>query len=284
MTIARVIRRLASNLPVLANRLGHSGAIAFEHICIAKLCSRISSGPPARPSSDFMNFILKDRLATTSNSSTNPSPKDPMDSLLADTMMIMNAGSDTTAAALSSTLWFLLRHPKALSRLRNELISATGHTSTSHLSARDSILPYSTVKSLPYLRACIDESLRLRPPIAYQLPRLVTQPTRIAGYEILPGTVVAVAPYSVHRHPSLFPDPDAYEPGRWVDLDENFPNHRQNLKMYNIVFSQGSRACIGRHLAIFELQVLVSTLVMRYVYPFLDDLVRDFGLLTGVQV
>ncbi|VUC31294.1 unnamed protein product [Clonostachys rosea] len=50
---------------------------------------------------------------------------------------------------------------------------------------------------------------------------------------------------------------------RWVDYDETFPNQREDPKKYNIVSSQGSRACIGSHLAIVELQILVSSLFTR---------------------
>lgn len=177
--------------------------------------------------------------------------------------MMMVAGSDTTATALTSTMWFLVHHPGALARLRNELDALKPSNDIEGPSAESAIFDYNIVKDLPYLRACIEESLRLRPPIAYQLPRLVSQPTTIACHEILPGTVVAVSPYSVHRHLSLYRDPDEYRPEHWVDFDEQFPHQIEDLKKYNIVFSQGSRACIGRHLAIVELQIVISTLFKR---------------------
>lgn len=128
----------------------------------------------------------------------------------------------------------------------------------------EGLLPYDSVCNLPYLRACIDETLRLRPPIAYQLPRLVHVPggTMIADHHIQQGVVVAVPPYSVHRHDGLYKEPDAFKPERW--LDEKDPEQIKNLKAYTIPFSQGSRACIGRHIAIVELQILIPSLVRRY--------------------
>lgn len=263
--VIRALKILVNICPPLAKYVGASSACDFENICIGKLRSRIQNGAPSRPASDFMDFILKDKNRSTisEDSAEKMSFSDAQfHSLVADSVMMMNAGSDTTAAALSSTVWFLLHNPAALARLRDELAPLRDqHGGNLHL--EDSVFLYHAVKDLEFLRACIDESLRLRPPIAYQLPRLVSQPVKIAGHDILPGTVVAVAPYSVHRHPSLYRAPDEYRPERWVDFDEGFPSQMEDLKKYNIVFSQGSRACIGRHLAIVELQVLISSLFMR---------------------
>ncbi|KAL2825685.1 cytochrome P450 [Aspergillus pseudoustus] len=267
-------KRLVSFIPPLAARLGSVGGSDFEDICIRKLRQRIDQGPPTRSSGDFMGFILDDASPVENGKATVQKGGGASEishatfrSLVADSMMMMNAGSDTTASALTSTTWFLLQNPHALDRLRRELAdAAAGNLAVDSAAAQqeDAIFPYETVKDLPFLRACIDETLRLRPPLAYALPRLVSRPTTIAGHTVLPGTVVAVSPYSIHRHASLFRDPDAYRPERWVDFDAEFPQQREDLKKYNIVFSQGSRACIGRHLAIVELQILVATFVMRY--------------------
>ena len=258
--LIKFMKRIVDTIPGLAARLGSTGGNEFEDICIGKIRTRLLDGPPNRSSGDFMKYILEDKKRSSGDNSFS---HEQFRSLVADTMMMMNAGSDTTASALTSTTWYLMRHPEALARLRKELSDCTGKINTSGLSPEDSMFPYDLVKDLPFLRACIDESLRLRSPLAYQLPRLVSRPTIIAGHSILPGTVVAVAPYSIHRHASLFRDPNEYRPERWIDYDEDFPNQIEDLKKYNIVFSQGSRACIGRHLAIVELQILISTIVMR---------------------
>lgn len=261
LDLGRRIKTFVSAIRPLAVWLGSTAAEDFENICVRKLRRRIKKGPPERSSADFMNFVL-DQSAAGDPEKQALSPE-RFSSLVADSVMMMNAGSDTTAAALTSTIWFLLQNPAALEKLRQEL-APLAPADVSAASATDSsIFAYDTVKDLPYLCACINESLRLRPPIAYQLPRLVSKPVTIAGHDILPGTVVAVAPYSIHRHPKLYRDPDAYRPERWLDFDAGFPEQRENLKAYNVVFSQGSRACIGRHLAIVELQILVATLVMR---------------------
>ncbi|KAH7236965.1 cytochrome P450 [Fusarium redolens] len=125
----------------------------------------------------------------------------------------------------------------------------------------DGIVSYHSAKDLPYLRACIDESLRLRPPIAYALQRLVVSPEGaiIAGHHIKQGTTVAVSPWTIHRNRKLYKNPDEFDPERWFD-----PEQLSNLRRHYIVFSQGPRQCLGRHIAIVELQILISTLVRRY--------------------
>ena len=208
---------------------------------------RLAKGPGDRPQKDFVSKIVDDR--------EGKSRCLPFRQLVAESIVFMNAGSDTTAAALSSTLYFLLSNPHCLAKLREEV-----ETKIDPGDPR-SIIPYDLVRELPYLRACIDESLRLRPPIAYPLQRLVTSPegATIAGHTVKQGTVVAVPPYTIHRNKTLYRSPEAYDPDRWFDSEQI-----QNLKKYNVVFSQGPRQCLGRHIAIVELQILISSLTRRY--------------------
>ncbi|KAF5259322.1 hypothetical protein FOXYS1_10055 [Fusarium oxysporum] len=225
----------------------------FENLCISQLRGRLEKGTPDRPQKDFMSKILADRDGKERTIS--------FQQLVAESIVFMNAGSETTAAALSSTLYYLLLNPKCLAKLRAEI--------DANLNPKDDgIVTYETVKDLPYLRACIDEALRLRPPIAYALQRLVASPEGavIAGHTIKQGTVVAVSPFSVHRHRSLYKNPDDFDPERWFD-----PEQLANLRKYYIVFSQGPRQCLGRHIAIVELQILISTLARRYDMALVDD-------------
>jgi benzoate 4-monooxygenase len=264
-TLIKAIKIAVNAVPGLAKRLGSVGAVDFQNICVHQLRRRINHGPPPRPSNDFMDFVL------SPNEQQQNDPDARIGKILADSNMMMNAGSDTTAAALSSTIYHLLSNPTCLAKLRGEIEEIIPfHTDES---AEEALLPYASVCGLPYLRACIDETLRLRPPIAYQLPRLVHAPdgAMIAGHHIQKGTVVAVPTYSVHRHEGLYKEPDAFKPERWLDTSD--PDQIQSLKSYIIPFSQGSRACIGRHIAIVELQILISTFVRRY----------DMALISPVQ-
>lgn len=164
----------------------------------------------------------------------------------------MDAGSDTTAIALTNVLYYLIKHPNALSKLREEVDGAlTGET----------IAPYTKVKSLLYLRACLDESLRLSPPVPRGLERKTPpQGMDIMGEQIAGGVTVSVPAYIAHRDRKIFPNPDSYVPERWLDQSERTKEMRDVF----IPFTTGPRACIGRNITMMEQQILVATLVHRY--------------------
>ena len=260
--LSHMLKLAIRAIPPLAYRLGSSAGDDFENVCFRQLRRRMEKGPPSRPSGDFMDFVLDQNESKQAKRAPESCPKVVLGELLADSLMMMNAGSDTTAAALSSTIYHLLSNPLCLDKLRHELDEREPFVSDE--SPQNAVSAYASVSELPYLRACIDETLRLRPPIAFQLPRTVYAPegATISGHHIRQGTVVAVSPYSIHRNLELYDNPDTFNPDRW--LNQADPEQLRRLKSYNIPFSQGSRACIGRHIAIVELQILISTLVRRY--------------------
>ncbi|KAL1859770.1 hypothetical protein VTK73DRAFT_7447 [Phialemonium thermophilum] len=236
---------------------GMAAAVDYENFCRNHLKKRLAAGAPDRRCRDFMDRVIRDREGVDR--------KLPFGELMADTSNMMNAGSETTAAALCSTLWFLVSNPSCFQKLRAEIDERIRPDDP------ESIVPYDRIRDARYLRACIDEAMRLRPPIGYALQRLVVDPSgaTIAGRHVRQGTVVAVSPVTIQRNETLYPEPDRYNPDRW--LDESNPQQISALKTFDIVFSQGPRACIGRHLAIVEMQILISSLVRRYDFRLCED-------------
>lgn len=164
----------------------------------------------------------------------------------------MDAGSDTTAIALTNVVYYLIKLPSALSKLREEVDTAL---------AGEIVAPYTNVKSLPYLRACLDESLRLSPPVPRGLERKTPpQGMDIMGEQIAGGVTVSVPAYIAHRDPRIFPNPDSYVPERWLVESER----TREMRAVFIPFTTGPRACIGRNITMMEQQILVATLVHRY--------------------
>ncbi|KAK6210103.1 cytochrome P450 oxidoreductase [Colletotrichum tabaci] len=122
------------------------------------------------------------------------------------------------------------KNPESTRKLREELDEALG--------TDDVIAPWSKVKRLPYLRAFIDESMRLSPPVATDLIRK-TPPDRsymVAGELIPPDTSVSISAYTAHRDPEHFPDPEAWKPERWLMKGDG--KLRDMLAIYN-PFSAG---------------------------------------------
>lgn len=165
---------------------------------------------------------------------------------------LINAGADTTSIALTNVLELLLHSPNHLQELREEVDGV--------LDEDEVIASYDKIKNLPFLKACIDESLRISPPTSAGLPRRTpSEGAHIMG-EFIPGdTTVYMTVYGAHRDPEVFPDPDTYNPDRWMD-----PEARKRMEPYFIPFSTGARGCLGRNISYLEQMVVLATIVHRY--------------------
>lgn len=187
--------------------------------------------------------------------------------LVTEAANMFNAAGENTEIALTNTIWFLARDPGVTRKLRKELDAAFDRTAAP-------IPAYDALKDLPYLRACIDESLRLRPSIEGGLPRLVPKGGMYVGGEWLEGgTTVSISTHTLHRDSSIFHEnPDAYVPERWLRPDANA------MQRGFLAFSQGGRGCIGRNIAYFEMTLTIAVLVSRY-----DIQLREEGWELGLE-
>lgn len=197
---------------------------------------------------DFFASLMNDKAGNPNNLEWGE--------IIAEVSVIINAGADTTAIALSHIFDLLIRHPDHLQTLREEVDKA--------LDEDEIVAPYDKVKNLPFLRACINEGLRLIPPTSAGLPRR----TPAEGAQILdqwiPGdTSVSMTIYAAHRDPTVFPNPEEFQPERWLDAEE-----RKKMEPYFIPFSTGARGCIGRNISLLEQAIVIATLVHRYDFAF----------------
>jgi cytochrome P450 len=192
---------------------------------------------------DFFQALMEDKNGVPNNLEWGE--------IVAEVSIMMNAGSDTTAITMNNVMFWLLKNPACLARLRTEIDSV--------LEPDEVVAPYDKVKHLPYLRACLDESLRITPPTTFGLPRRTPpQGTSIFG-EFVPGnTSVSISAYVAHRDEHIFPDAEKYIPERWLQ-----PNSK-DLQPYFIAFSAGARGCIGRNISYLEQTVLLASVVHRY--------------------
>ncbi|KAJ5113698.1 benzoate 4-monooxygenase cytochrome P450 [Penicillium angulare] len=194
--------------------------------------------------SDFLGYLMLDKAGGLRSLERGE--------LEAELHILLDAGSDTTAIALTNAVYYLLKSPKVLVALRREIDEAL---------SGETIAPFSKVKNLPFLRACIDEGLRLSPPIARGLERKTPpEGMRIMDQHIAGNVTVAVPTYVIHRNPNIFEDPDAYNPHRWFGEKEKVDQMRAAF----IPFSTGGRACIGRNITFIEQQIVLATLVYGY--------------------
>ena len=195
---------------------------------------------------DLMQRLLIDRKGYAMDLEFNE--------LVAEAAVLMVAGSDTSGTALINTLIFIVQNPECMARVRKEVDAAVPTDAV--------VVQNEQVEGLPYLRACIDESLRLRPPNSYGLPRTVPHGgATIQGHYFKEGTTVSVSTLNVHHSERYFHEAKKFKPQRWLDRDtEEF----ERLKRYVVPFSFGSRACIGRNIAFLELQVTIASIIHRF--------------------
>ncbi len=176
--------------------------------------------------------------------------------VLAECSVMMNAGTDTTTAALTNTMFLLYKNPEVLARLREELDEATGISL---------IAPYESLARLPYLRACVEESLRVRPASTMGLPRVVPKGGRlIAGQFVAEDTTVSVPTYTLLHNRDAFDRPEEYIPERWLVGE----TEKARMSKAHLPFSTGPRACIGRNIAYFEQLLVIAALVKGYDFEF----------------
>jgi benzoate 4-monooxygenase len=140
------------------------------------------------------------------------------------------------------------------------------------------IAPYAELSQIPLLRACIDETFRLLPPVRFGLPRrTVGEGATICGEFIPGGVTVSSSVYTLHRDSSLFHAPLEWKPERWVpENPEVSEAERRNLKDYVLPFTLGGRACIGRNLAYMELSVCLAALVMSFEWTLTKEAKEGF--------
>ncbi|NUQ37306.1 MAG: cytochrome P450 [Caldilineales bacterium] len=158
------------------------------------------------------------------------------------------AGHETTAQALT-WMWYLLSlHPGVRAQLEEELARVLGGRAP-------------TLADLPNLtltRAIIDETLRLYPPV-WGYVRQALAADEIDGYHIPAGAMVMVSPFITHRLPTIWPNPEGFDPGRWMsEQGAGRPKHAY------FPFGAGPRVCIGNNFALLEMRLMLATAAQRF--------------------
>jgi cytochrome P450 family 110 len=160
------------------------------------------------------------------------------------------AAQDASGTALAWSLYWIHRLPKVRERLVEELDSLG-----------ESPDPMSIV-ALPYLNAVCNEVLRIYPTQLFTFPRLVESPVEVMGYELSPGTVLIANIYLMHQREDLYPEPKEFKPERFL---------KKQFSPYEFLpFGGGARVCIGATFALFEMKLVLATILSRYQLELVD--------------
>jgi cytochrome P450 len=199
---------------------------------------------------DLLSMLMS---AREEGSDVGMSDRQLMDELLTLTL----AGHETTANALSFTFFLLSRHPDVRRRLTAEVDAV--------LSGRTPEL--ADLPRMPFTKAVIEESLRLYPP-AWIVERFSLEADQVDRYAIPKGAIVGVSPFVIHRNPRYWPNPEGFDPERFLTPDKDRP------KLAYMPFGAGPRTCIGNAFAMMEMQMIVAMIASRGAL----DLVPGFRL------
>jgi sterol 14-demethylase len=163
----------------------------------------------------------------------------------------MFAGHHTSSGTSAWTLIELLRHPEWLGRVVEEIDA---------LHADDAPLSYQSLREVPVLERVIKEVLRLHPPLVI-LMRGVLQDFAVAGVTIPSGKLVAISPAVSHHIPELFPDPERFDPDRYV------PGREEDAAPFAwIPFGGGHHRCSGSAFALMQLKAITASLLRRWTF------------------
>ncbi|MET9760081.1 cytochrome P450 [Streptomyces sp. NPDC006372] len=199
---------------------------------------------------DMLSLLLR---------ATDPDTGEPLttDQICSEILTLAVAGTETTASVLSWILYELARHPDIEARVLDELHEVLGERP----------IDFADVTQLPYLRRVVTEATRLHH-TGWLVTRRTTTEIRLGEWTLPAGTELAYCQHALHRDPTLFPNPLAFDPDRWLDSAQPSPTGAF------LPFGAGKHKCIGDHFALTELITAIATIVRR---------VR-FGLSAGLTV
>lgn len=157
--------------------------------------------------------------------------------LLGNAEALLFAGYDTTSTTLIYTLWLLAKHPDIQERLRIELLSQGSNSK--------------------YLEQVLNESMRIYPVVVSFTTRLAMKSTRFNGLVIPNATLMIYNAWIMHRDPTYWPNPEKFDP-------ERFAEGKMIDPIYFAPFGLGERKCLGAKLAMLQMKIILTELVIRY--------------------
>ena len=234
---ARLVHILTDALPVLTDESKEPFRIA--QVVLHELSSALVEERLAAP-------VLDDLFGALRTSGTDDGSHR---GLLDHVKTMLLAGYETTASVITWGSYLLANHRGVCDQLAEHIDALVG----------DRPLSYDDLANLPFLTAVVKETMRLYPP-AWIIGRRALLHDRIGDTEIPAQSVVAVSPYTLHRHPQYWDQPEVFEPRRFM----NDEVERKREPFSYIPFGAGPRTCIGSNLALVEAPLVIGRLVQRY--------------------
>ncbi len=213
----------------------------IDQLLYAEIAERRQHPDPTRI--DILSLLMsaKDEAG---NSMTDQELRDEM-------MTLLLAGHETTASTMAWGLYWIHHLPQVREKLLQELDTLG-----------ESPNPMSIAR-LPYLSAVCNEILRITPVAINTFTRKVQEPVELLGHRLEPGTLVVGCMYLLHQREDLYPNYKQFKPERFLE--------HQFSPFEFMPFGAGARSCIGNALAIFEMKLVLATILSRYQLRLADN-------------
>ncbi|XP_014788122.1 cytochrome P450 3A8 [Octopus bimaculoides] len=170
------------------------------------------------------------------------------DVLIAQSVLFLLAGHETTATTLAFLSYSLALHPEIQDRLHQEIVSVLG----------EDMPDYNNIQRLPFLDMCLDETLRMYPS-AIRIQREVSNNVQVSGWTFPKDTDISLSVYPLHHDPEYWPEPEKFIPERFS------PECKEKIHPYAYIpFGAGPRICLGMKLARLESKLAIARLVKKY--------------------
>ncbi|CAN0902707.1 Corytuberine synthase [Linum grandiflorum] len=183
-------------------------------------------------------------------------------------------GTDTTTTTIEWTMAELLKNKEAMTKLREELAREIGTTDA---------ITESNVSHLPFLNACIKETLRLHPPVPFLIPHRAQETCEVMNYTIPENCQVLVNLWAIGQDPAVWVDPFSFKPERFIDGSTGADYKGRDFEF--IPFGSGRRMCPGLPMAVKQLPLILAALVNGFDWSLPDgedpaelDMGEKFGL------
>lgn len=243
-------------------------SLKFTKLANAQLAWRIDCEAQAQASGkevrrDIFHHVLHARDPDTGKGFTR-------EELQADSGLLIAAGSDGVALTISACIFYLLHNPATYSKLVSEIRGGGRFSSASDIRSPD-------INKLPYLMACIRETMRMSPALPASMPRLVLPGgltiSEVDGsvLHVPAGVTVGVPAYAIHHNEACYPDSWAFRPERWLltdtDTGTGTTTTAEDVSKAHRAFcpfSAGPMDCVGKNMAYLAFKLVLANLLWRY--------------------
>ncbi|MDT0539209.1 cytochrome P450 [Croceitalea sp. P059] len=205
---------------------------------------------------EILNELIEQRIASQQKSTDlldmlleatyEDGSKMPRNQLIDELFILFTAGYETTANALSFTLYFVAKDKN----LQNQLFDEVSKLDSETIKMED-------LQRLSLTQSSINEAMRLYPP-AYFIDRVAVEEVEIAGFQFKKNSLVLLSLYELHRYKNFWNKPASYSGSRFKDFEDK--KHSD----YYYPFGAGPRMCIGNAFATYEMIMVVATLIKKY--------------------